>query len=82
MDNNSPAMDRVRSILQRMDRSIDDARRRREQADEPDDSSPGTPPTSGDESSTGTTADGAPTRLKARPKRMNPVNGDFTRRAI
>jgi hypothetical protein len=82
MDNNSPAMDRVRSILQRMDRSIDDARRRREQSDEPDDSPPGTPPPPGDENAHDSHDEGAPTRLKARPKRMNPVNGDFSRRAI
>jgi len=73
MDNTKPAAERVRPILQAMERSIDAARQRRLHqtgAESANDAVPapteGAPPAAeGDR----------PTRLKARPKRPAPLSG-------
>lgn len=66
MSKSMSAADRVRPILQAMDRSVDAARRRRLHGSVPATPDPSRP-ANGDGAST------PPTRLKARPKRSTPI---------
>ena len=71
MDKSKPAADRVRPILQAMERSIDAARQRRTRETRPgqpqDTPNPVTPDP--------TAPDGEQPRLRARPKRSTPMTG-------
>ena len=83
MDNARPVADRVRHILQAMERSIDAARQRRLYAGEPqhneEEDQVGPPPSEPREMLGTESSD--PPRLKARPKRPSPfgeLKGDQT----
>ncbi len=71
MDKSKPAVDRVRPILQAMERSIDAARQRRTRdvrSEPPLEQPEATPPE-------GSASDGGPPRQRARPKRSTPLSG-------
>jgi len=73
MDNSKPAAERIRPILQAMERSIDAARQRRlHESGEPEVSEPVRPDPQ-TEAPAGDTERAA--RLKARPKRATPLSG-------
>jgi len=81
MDKNRPAADRIRPILEAMERSIDSARRKRCNTNNgaPDDHDtpntnrkPNQQPENGKDAQRPAGGDDAPPRLKARPKR--PMN--------
>lgn len=72
MDKSKQNLDRVRPILQAMERSIDAARAQRMRAARPlTPESPATPPPP---SSTSDQPTDQPTRLRARPKRSTPMS--------
>jgi len=73
MDKSRPAADRVRPILFAMERSIDAARKRRLNQDEPDEREPVVPISP--ENKVIPPVAGATPRLKARPKRPTPMVG-------
>ncbi len=72
MDKSRPAAERVRPILQAMERSIDAARRRRLGNDEAPEAEVDARPTNLDPA---LPLGDRPARLKARPKRVSPFPG-------